>query len=132
MSTSPRVVIIGAGVVGTNLADELTARGVDRVTVVDQGPLPLTGGSTSHAPGLVFQVSPSKTMTRFASYTVDKFSSLDLDGAWCFKKVGGLEVATTPERLAELHRRLGWLTSWGLEGRAVEPHECARQHPQLH
>ena len=51
MSTTPRVVIIGAGVVGTNLADELTARGVDRVTVVDQGPLPLTGGSTSHAPG---------------------------------------------------------------------------------
>ena len=27
MSTTPRVVIIGAGVVGTNLADELTARG---------------------------------------------------------------------------------------------------------
>jgi glycine/D-amino acid oxidase-like deaminating enzyme len=75
MSTTPRVVIIGAGVVGTNLGDELTARGVDRVTVVDQGPLPLTGGSTSHAPGLVFQVSPSKTMTQFATYTVDKFSA---------------------------------------------------------
>ena len=90
MSTSPRVVIIGAGVVGANLADELTARGVDRMTVVDQGPLPLTGGSTSHAPGLVFQISPSKTMTEFATYTVDKFSGLDLDGAWCFKKVGGL------------------------------------------
>ena len=27
MSTSPRVVIIGAGIVGANLADELTARG---------------------------------------------------------------------------------------------------------
>ena len=37
-----RVVIIGAGVVGANLADELTARGWDRITVVDQGPLPLT------------------------------------------------------------------------------------------
>ena len=120
MSTSPRVVIIGAGVVGTNLADELTARGVDQVTVVDQGPLPLTGGSTSHAPGLVFQVSPSKTMTRFASYTVDKFSSLDLDGAWCFKKVGGLEVATTPERLADLDRRHGWLTSWGVDATLVD------------
>ena len=46
---SPRVVIIGAGIVGANLADELTARGWDRITVVDQGPLPLTGGSTSHA-----------------------------------------------------------------------------------
>ena len=50
MSTA-RVVIIGAGIVGANLADELTARGWDRVTVLDQGPLPLTGGSTSHAPG---------------------------------------------------------------------------------
>ena len=78
---SPRVVIIGAGIVGTNLADELTARGWDRITVVDQGPLPLTGGSTSHAPGLVFQTTPSKTMTAFASYTVEKFKSLDVDGA---------------------------------------------------
>src|SRR5919112_3020035 len=131
MSTSPRVVIIGAGVVGTNLADELTARGVDRVTVVDQGPLPLTGGSTSHAPGLVFQVSPSKTMTQFATYTVDKFSGLDLDGAWCFKKVGGLEVATTPERLTDLHRRHGWLTSWGVESTLVDPDECVRLHALL-
>ena len=54
MSGTPRVVIIGAGIVGANLADGLIARGWDRVTVVDQGPLPLTGGSTSHAPGLVF------------------------------------------------------------------------------
>src|SRR5690606_33042206 len=88
-STTPRVVIIGAGIVGTNLADELTERGWDRVTVVDQGPLPLTGGSTSHAPGLVFQTNASKAMTEFASYTVDKLLSLDVDGAWCFNQVGG-------------------------------------------
>ena len=43
---SPRVVIIGAGIVGANLADELTARGWTNVTVLDQGPLPLTGGLT--------------------------------------------------------------------------------------
>ena len=74
MPTSPRVVIIGAGIVGTNLADELTARGFDRVTVVDQGPLPLTGGSSSHAPGLVFQTNPSRTMARLARYTVETVS----------------------------------------------------------
>jgi glycine cleavage system aminomethyltransferase T/glycine/D-amino acid oxidase-like deaminating enzyme len=129
VSTSARVVIIGAGIVGTNLADELTARGVTDVTVVDQGPLPLTGGSTSHAPGLVFQVSPSKTMTEFATYTVEKFLSLDVDGEWCFNQVGSLEVATTPERLADLHRRRGWLTSWGVEGTIVDPDECVRRHP---
>jgi glycine cleavage system aminomethyltransferase T/glycine/D-amino acid oxidase-like deaminating enzyme len=128
MST-PRVVIIGAGIVGANLADELTARGWDQVTVVDQGPLALTGGSTSHAPGLVFQTNACKSMTAFARYTVEKFVDMDLDGQWCFNQVGGLEVATTPERLAELHRRHGWATSWGIEGTVLEPAECARIHP---
>ncbi|RFU21944.1 GcvT family protein [Geodermatophilus marinus] len=129
MSTTPRVVIIGAGIVGANLADELTARGWDRVTVVDQGPLPLTGGSSSHAPGLVFQTNPSKTMTAFARYTVEKFLDLDVDGAWCFNQVGGLEVATTPERLADLHRKQGWATSWGVEAQVVDVDECVRLHP---
>jgi len=128
---SPRVVIIGAGIVGTNLADELTSRGWDHVTVVDQGPLPLTGGSTSHAPGLVFQTTPSKTMTTLASYTVEKFKALDVDGQWCFNQVGGIEVATTPQRLAELHRRQGWATSWGVDARVIEPEECAKMHPLL-
>ncbi|MGY1736828.1 GcvT family protein [Geodermatophilus sp. SYSU D00684] len=131
MSTTPRVVVIGAGIVGANLADELTARGWDRVTVVDQGPLPLTGGSTSHAPGLVFQTNASKTMTAFASYTVEKLLGLDVDGAWCFNQVGGLEVATTPERLADLHRKQGWATSWGVEARVVDVDECVRLHPLL-
>src|ERR1044072_1051618 len=126
---SPRVVISGAGVVGTNLADELTARGWDQVTVVDQGPLPLTGGSTSHAPGLVYQTNASKTMAEFASYTVEKFVGMDLDGEWCFNQVGGLEVATTPERLAELHRRQGWLDSWGIEARVIGPGEGVELHP---
>ncbi|MFD4196434.1 GcvT family protein [Amycolatopsis thermoflava] len=131
MSTTPRVVIIGAGIVGANLADELTERGWTRITVLDQGPLPLTGGSTSHAPGLVYQTNPSKTMTEFATYTVNKLSSLDVDGAWCFNQVGGLEVATTPERLADLHRKQGWATSWGVPGEVVGPEECARLHPLL-
>jgi dimethylglycine oxidase len=131
MARSPRVVIIGAGIVGANLADELSTRGWDRVTVVDQGPLPLTGGSSSHAPGLVFQTNASKTMTQFARYTVEKFSGLDLDGQWCFNQVGGLEVATTPERLADLHRRHGWATSWGIESRVVDADECVRLHPLL-
>ena len=129
MSTTPRVVIIGAGIVGANLADELTERGWDRITVVDQGPLPLTGGSTSHAPGLVFQTNSSKTMTEFATYTVNKLKSIDVDGAWCFNQVGGLEIATTPERLADLHRRQGWATSWGVQAEVISAEECVKLHP---
>ncbi|WP_369140958.1 GcvT family protein [Modestobacter versicolor] len=123
------MVVIGAGIVGCSLADELTARGWTDVTVLDQGPLYAAGGSSSHAPGLVFQTSPSKTLAEFAAYTVGKFSGLTLDGEPCFWQVGGLELATTPERMAELARRHGFDLSWGIDARLVDPAECARLHP---
>jgi len=126
MSRSQRVVIIGAGIVGTNLADELVSRGWRDITVVEQGPLDLPGGSTSHAPGLVFQTNSSKTMSLLAKYTVQKLLSLD-----CFNQVGGLEVATTPERLEELKRKLGFAASWGINARLITPEECLRLYPLL-
>ncbi|MFC5947380.1 FAD-dependent oxidoreductase [Pseudonocardia lutea] len=128
-SASPRVVVIGSGVVGAAVADELTRRGWTDVTVLDRGALSLPGGSSSHAPGLVFQASPSRTLARFARYTVEKLSSLDLDGQWCFNQVGGLEVATEPARVDELWRRHGYLSSVGVESTVVGPEECAALHP---
>jgi dimethylglycine oxidase len=127
----PRVVIIGAGVVGAALADELSARGWDRITIVDQGPLPEPGGSSSHAPGLAFQANSSKTMTQLARYTVEKLCGLDLAGEPCFLQVGGLEVALTEERLADLHRRAGWARAWGVAAEVVDPAECVRLAPLL-
>lgn len=129
--TGRRTVIIGAGVVGAALADELSARGWSDITVVDQGDLPATGGSSSHAPGLVFQANGSKALTEMARYTVEKFLSLQHEGQSCFLQVGGLEVATSPERVAELHRRHGWLTSFGIESRIVDTDECVALHPLL-
>lgn len=131
MASAPRIVIIGAGIVGTNLADELVLRGHTDVTVIEQGPLDLPGGSTSHAPGLVFQTNPSKTMTAFATYTVEKLLGLEKDGRSCFNQVGGLEVATTPERREDLKRKHGWATSWGLEARLIGPLECLELYPML-
>ncbi|MFD1939083.1 FAD-dependent oxidoreductase [Nonomuraea mangrovi] len=121
-----RVVIIGAGIVGCALADELTARGWTDVTVVEQGPLFEAGGSSSHAPGLVFQTNASKTMTEFAAYTVEKYTGLGT-----FDRVGGLEVATTQERLEDLRRKHGWAESWGVEGRLLDPAQCHELWPLL-
>ncbi len=129
--SGPRVVVIGAGVVGAALADELTSRGWTDVTVLEQGPLWAAGGSSSHAPGLVFQVHGSKTMTEFATYTVDKLRGLQLDGEPCFLAVGGLEVATTPGRLADLHRRQRWLSSWGVASRMLTAEVCLDLYPLL-
>ncbi|OIK00541.1 GcvT family protein [Streptomyces colonosanans] len=127
----PRAVVIGAGIVGCSLADELTARGWSDVTVLDQGPLPAPGGSTSHAPGLVFRTNPSKTLTEFAKYTVEKFASLEIDGVTCFDRVGGLELATTPERLADLHRKAGFAASWGVRGEVVSTARCKELWPLI-
>ncbi|MBL1096833.1 GcvT family protein [Streptomyces coffeae] len=126
-----RVVIVGAGIVGCSLADELTARGWSEVTVLEQGPLLAPGGSTSHAPGLVFQTSPSKTLTDFAAYTVEKFSALEVDGLSCFNPVGGLEIATSEERWADLHRKAGLAASWGVRAELIGPARCVELWPLL-
>ena len=63
-------------------------------------------------------------MTHFARYTVEKLVSLG-----CFNQVGGLEVATTPARLEELKRKVGYAASWGIEGRLLTPEEVLAQHP---
>lgn len=123
----PRIVVVGAGIVGCALADELAARGwAAQLTVLDQGPLFATGGSSSHAPGLVFQTNPSKTMTGFAAYTVAKYVELG-----CFDSLGGLEVATTPERAEDLKRKAGYAASWGIPARLLDPDECVALHPLL-
>jgi hypothetical protein len=49
-------------VVGCAVAEHLGELGWAYLLVIDQGPLFQTGGSTSHAPGVVFQTKPSKSM----------------------------------------------------------------------
>ncbi len=114
--TGPKVVIIGAGIVGASLADELAERHWTDITVLDAGPVPATGGSTSHAPGVVFQTNGTKVMSDFAQYTVRKLSALHWQGEPCYLPVGGLEIATSPERARELQRRYGFAQSWGIPG----------------
>lgn len=126
-----RVVIIGAGVVGAALADELVLRGARHVTLLDQGPLFVTGGSSSHAPGFVFQTSGSRVMCQLAQRTLDKLEGLDLDGEPLLKRVAGLEVATSEGQFAELSRRLGWATAWGVPAELVTPERVGELWPGL-
>ncbi|MCP3424977.1 FAD-dependent oxidoreductase [Rothia sp. AR01] len=126
-----RVVVVGLGVVGAAVADELVLRGWRNVTVVEQGPLYVTGGSSSHAPGFVFQTSPSRSMCLLAQRTLDKLDGCEVEGEWVMKRVGGLEIATTPERVRELHRRHGFARSWGVPAELVSAEEVGRLWPGL-
>ena len=128
---SADVVIVGGGVAGASVAYHLAQRGRTDVVLIDQGPLWETGGSTSHAPGLVFQLNPSHTLTRFALATAELFGGLDLDGEPCFHAVGGVEVAATQERWDELQRRHGRALSYGLPSALLAPADVAGLVPLL-
>ena len=121
MKTRASLVIIGGGIVGMAAAHFLTQLGWRDMVVVEQGPLFAAGGSTSHAPGLVFQTTSSKTMTMFAKETVALYDSLEHEGQPCWHGVGSLEVATTPARWADLHRKIGWARSWGVDAELLSP-----------
>ena len=132
MRDRAQTVIVGAGIVGASAAYHLAELGATDVLVIDQGPLFETGGSTSHAPGLVFQTNGSRTMCRIAQDTVRLYDSLELDGEPCWYGVGGIEIATTPERMAELRRRQGFARSYGIEDTSLlTPAETAERIPLL-
>ncbi|MEO0408485.1 MAG: FAD-dependent oxidoreductase [Cyanobacteria bacterium P01_A01_bin.135] len=119
MKPTASVVVIGAGIVGCSVAYHLAKLGWTDIVIVEQGPLFATGGSTSHAPGLIFQTNASKTMTKLAQYTIDLYSQLSTDEGPAYYPVGSVEVAYTEARLEELKRKLGWAKSWGVEGAAL-------------
>src|SRR5947209_114768 len=131
MDRDSSVVIIGAGIVGSSLADNLTQMGCTNMLVLEQGPLPTPGGSTSHAPGGVFQTNFSRTMTQFAQESVRRYSELELDGLPCFLGGGSIEFAARRERWEDLKRKHGVATSWGVGSELISPAECAERVPIL-
>lgn len=126
MRESAQTVIVGAGVVGASLAYHLARLGRRDILVIDKGPWLDTGGSTYHAPGGVLQNSSSKLMAKAAQYTVELFRDATHRGERIVYQVGSLEVATTPRRMTELHRRRTSATSFGLEARLLSPEESAQ------
>ncbi|EQD85210.1 glycine cleavage system aminomethyltransferase T [Saccharopolyspora erythraea NRRL 2338] len=131
MDSGAQILVVGAGIVGCSAAYHLSLLGATDVLVVEQGPLPATGGSSSHAPGLVFQTNASQTMTQLARHTVRTWAGAEVDGRPCFHQVGGIEVATTPQRWDDLHRKLGLATAWGVEAELLGPAEVAELIPHV-
>ncbi|HWK47566.1 MAG TPA: FAD-dependent oxidoreductase [Stellaceae bacterium] len=125
MRAEASLVVIGAGIAGCSAAYHLAQLGWRDIVVLDQGPLFHTGGSTSHAPGGLSQINGSRMLTQFANYGLPLYQSLSIDGRPGAYLNGGLEVAQTPERFAELKRRAGLGKSYGVECSMLSPAECA-------
>ena len=129
--TRAGTVVIGAGIVGCNVAYQLTRLGRDDVVVVDQGPMPTTGGSSTHAPGIMFQTAEPKTLSQFADYSRRLYSELEgADGHQAYNETGGIEVARSEERMDFLQRRVEHASAWGIEDpQLLSPEEVTEHLP---
>src|SRR3972149_415655 len=114
MVEQAHAVVIGGGVGGTSIAYHLSELGWHDVVLVDRAGL--TSGSTFHSAGLVGQLRSSTTLTRMMMYgaglsrPLPAETGVDVSG----HEVGSLRLASTPARLEELQRQVGWARTFGL------------------
>lgn len=125
LPASASVVVIGGGVGGASVAFHLAELGQTDVVLVDRSEL--TSGSTFHSAGLVGQLRADPTLTRMNMYSVELYRRLQqTEHAPGWVECGGIRLASSPERLAEIRRQIGWATAFGLpleEISAAQAHE---------
>ncbi len=97
MIDQARVVIIGGGITGVNIAYHLAKMGWKEIVLVEKGEL--TSGSTCQAAGLVTAFNTSPTMMRFRKYSIELYQELGV-----FETVGSLRLASSKEQLMDLKR----------------------------
>jgi glycine cleavage system aminomethyltransferase T/glycine/D-amino acid oxidase-like deaminating enzyme len=125
---SARVVVIGGGVGGASVAYHLTQLGERDVIVLERAEL--TSGSTFHSAGLVGQLRADPTLTRMNMYSVELYRQLEARGhpvGWT--ESGGIKLASSPERLAEIRRQISWARTYDLPLHEIAPAEVADRFP---
>ena len=121
-----QVVVIGAGIVGNSVVHHLARLGWRDILLVDKGPLPDPGGSTGHASNFVFPVDHSREITQLTADSSRQYAELGT-----LTTCGGIEVARTPERVQELHRRMSSARAWGIDAELITAAEVAEKVPFL-
>ncbi|HEY9244870.1 MAG TPA: FAD-dependent oxidoreductase [Streptosporangiaceae bacterium] len=119
-------VIIGAGIVGNSLACHLARLGWRDLVLVDKGPMPNPGGSTGHASNFIFPIEYSKMMMELTRDSTEQYQALGV-----FTQSGGIEVARTEARMAELRRRCSAAKAWGIPAQVITPAEVRKLVPYL-
>ncbi|WP_328855518.1 FAD-dependent oxidoreductase [Microbispora hainanensis] len=126
-----RAVVIGGGVAGCSVAYHLARLGWTDVILVERHDL--TEGTTWHSAGFVGQLRSTVTQTRMIMYSAGLYPELreltGLDPGW--HGVGGLRLATTPERMEELLRQAGAAETYGLDLELLDPRGTLDRLPLL-
>jgi 4-methylaminobutanoate oxidase (formaldehyde-forming) len=124
MKEQARVVVVGGGIFGVNIAYHLAKAGWTDVALVEKGDI--ASGETGHAAGLVTQFATSETLMRFRKYSIELYSELGL-----FNHVGSLRVASSPEQFKELQRSVSRAKAIGMAVDIITPEEAVKIMPQI-
>jgi len=122
------VVIVGAGVIGCNLAHELSTRGA-LVTVVDAG----ERGSGTSAASYGWVNSNEKEPARYSDLNVLGLAAherVGLDQGW-FHQTGSVEIAHSTDRLNDLEKKVERMNRDVYEAAMMSKGEVARLLPHL-
>ena len=126
-----QVVIIGGGVGGCSIAYHLTKMGWKDVVLLERHEL--TAGSTWHSAGLVGQLRSDANLTRMMYYSTDLYRQLKeetgVDTGW--REVGGLRLASSPERMEDIKRTVGMARSFGMPMELLSPQEAYDLFPLM-
>jgi sarcosine oxidase, subunit beta len=120
------IVVAGAGAIGANVAYQLALLGARDVVLCDRGEV--AGGSTSRAMGGVRQQFSTAAEVRLAQDSLGFFEQL---GPPYFDQVGYLFLATTPEGVERLERRMALQRSLGVPVEHARPPDGVRSDDVL-
>ena len=129
MRKTARVVVIGGGVVGCSVLYHLTKLGWTDVVLIERSEL--TSGSTWHAAGGFHTLNSDTNMAALQGYTIRLYRELEeLTGQTCgLHHVGGITIATTPDRLDYLKAERAKHRYMGLDTEIIGPEEITRLSP---
>jgi len=125
-----KIVIIGGGVGGASVAYHLAGLGERDMVVLDRDEL--TSGSTFHSAGLVGQLRSDPTLTRMNQYSAQLYAELQAGEhppSWV--PCGGIRLACTPDRMAELRRQIGWARAFDVPLEEISAEQARELFPLM-
>lgn len=124
-----QVVIAGAGLVGNSIAYHLVQQGWRDIVILDKGDVADGRSKYSHGCLGMFRPTPERQVVK---YCLDMYQDLQDQGyPLGLEHCGSLNLATTPDRMVALKRRMSRYKPTGMECHLLSPGELSEKHPYL-
>jgi glycine oxidase len=131
------IIVVGAGIVGCAIGDELSHRGAS-VRIVDDRPVGM--GATQASAGMLapyiearerepFLAMTARSLGLFDAFVAGVVARSALDVA--YRRCGTLDVAFQPETMARLRATAAALERLGVASQALDAAEVRREEPHL-